>query len=202
MNISAGQRKPIDLRGLVFSCQAIASSSSWVKPLRSLPLGRYSLQQTVGVLVDATLPGAVRIGEVHLHPGGLGEALMGGPFPVLIVSHRQTFLGLDATGHLTKTVEGGFGTGVVHSGQHREQGRALHQSAHCGTVIGPLDQVAFPVSRDQPLFDLRWPMMNADHPWNLTPPILAQFTAHGPTATLRGQKFPLATSRNMSMSSA
>ena len=34
-------KKPSDLRGRVFGLQAIASKASWVKPLKSRPLGRY-----------------------------------------------------------------------------------------------------------------------------------------------------------------
>ncbi len=34
---------------------------------------------------------------------------------------------------------------------------------HGGAVIGPLDQVTFPVSRDLPFFDLGWSVMDADH---------------------------------------
>ena len=100
---------------------------------------------------------------------------MGGHFAALVVSQGQTFLGFDAVEHMTKTVESGFGPGVVHFGQRGEQGGALHQSAHRGTVIGSFDQVAFPVSRDQPFIDFRWPIMNTDHLRNLTTAILASY---------------------------
>ena len=36
-----GTLKPSNLRGRVFSLQAIASRSSWMQPLKSLPLGKY-----------------------------------------------------------------------------------------------------------------------------------------------------------------
>ena len=39
MNHSAGHLTPSAVRGRVFSVQALASNSSCVKPLKSLPLG-------------------------------------------------------------------------------------------------------------------------------------------------------------------
>src|SRR4030067_466022 len=57
-------------------------------------LGQILPQQAVGVLVDATLPGAVRIGEVDLYPGGFRQPLMRRHFPALIISQRQTLLRL------------------------------------------------------------------------------------------------------------
>src|SRR4030065_196795 len=53
-------------------------------------LGQVLPQQAVGVLVDATLPGAVRIGEVDFHPGGFRQPLMRRHFPARVVSQRQT----------------------------------------------------------------------------------------------------------------
>ncbi len=41
---------------------------------------------------------------------------MGGHFAALIVGQGETFLGFDAVEHMTKTVEGGFGPGVVRFG--------------------------------------------------------------------------------------
>ena len=37
----------------------------------------------------------------------------------------------------------------------------------------PLDEVAFPVPRHQSFFDLRRPIMDAHHVWNLPSPIFA-----------------------------
>src|SRR3990167_7096244 len=55
-------------------------------------LGQVLPQQAVGVLVDAALPGAVWISEVHLHPGGFRQPLMFRHFPALIVRQRPTLL--------------------------------------------------------------------------------------------------------------
>lgn len=43
-------------------------------------LGQVLPQQTVGVLIDAALPGTVRVGEVDLHPGGFSPVDVP-PFP-------------------------------------------------------------------------------------------------------------------------
>lgn len=57
--------------------------------------GQVLPQQAVGVLVDAVLPGTVRIGEVDLHPGGFSQPVMRRHFPALIVRQRQTLVHLD-----------------------------------------------------------------------------------------------------------
>ena len=95
MNNSAGHLKPSDLRGRVFSFQAIASSSSCEKPLKSLPLGRYCRSRPLVFSLMPALPGTVRIGEVDFHPGGFGQPVMRCHFPALIVRQRQTPLRLD-----------------------------------------------------------------------------------------------------------
>jgi hypothetical protein len=51
-------------------------------------LGQVLSQQSIGVVVDATLPSAVRIGKVHLHTGGLGQPLVLGHFSSLIIGLR------------------------------------------------------------------------------------------------------------------
>jgi len=90
-------------------------------------LGQVLPQQTVGVLVNAALPGTVRIGEVDLHTGGFHQPLMCRHFSPLIVSQRQPLLCLDTIEHMAEAAQRRFGTGVVHFGQHREQDSALHQ---------------------------------------------------------------------------
>ncbi len=85
MNSAAGHLKPSDWRGRVFSLQAIASSASCVKPLKSLSFGQVLPQQAGSVLVDAALPGAVRISEGHRHSGVVCQLLMRRHFPALIV---------------------------------------------------------------------------------------------------------------------
>lgn len=50
-------------------------SSAWLTPKRSLPLGRYSRNQAVGVFVAGPLPGTVRVGEVHADAQSAGKSL-------------------------------------------------------------------------------------------------------------------------------
>jgi|GEM_PF-3351508 len=50
------------------------------------PFGQVLSQQSVGIPIDAPLPRAVRIGEVHFHSSGVSEPLMIRHFPSLIVS--------------------------------------------------------------------------------------------------------------------
>src|SRR3989344_7176008 len=66
-------------------------------------LGQVLPQQTVGVLVDAALPGTVRIGEVDLDPSGFRQPLMRGHFPALIVCQRQALLRLDTIQHMAES---------------------------------------------------------------------------------------------------
>ena len=75
-------------------------------------LGQALPQQTVGVLVNAALPGTVRIGEVDLHPGGFGQPLMCRHFPALIVSQRKPLLCLDTIERMTEAAQRRFGTGI------------------------------------------------------------------------------------------
>src|SRR3990170_715128 len=107
-------------------------------------LGQVLPQQAIGVLVDAPLPGTVRIGKVYRHPGSFSQPLMRRHFPALIVSQRQTLLRLDTIEHVTESAQRRFGTGIVHPGQHRKQGAALHQRTDGRAVLRPLD--ALPVS--------------------------------------------------------
>ena len=110
-------------------------------------LGQILPQQAVGVLVDAALPGTVRIGEVDFHPGGFRQPVMRCHFPALIVRQRQTPLRLDPIQHMTESAQRRLSTGVVHPGQYREQGGALHQRPDSRAVLRPLDEITFPVPR-------------------------------------------------------
>ena len=47
----------------------MGSSSFLSEAAQVAALGPVLSQQAVGVLVDAALPGAMRVGEIHLHPG-------------------------------------------------------------------------------------------------------------------------------------
>ena len=136
-------------------------------------LGQILPQQAVGVLVEASLPRTMRIGEVDRHPGGVRQPVMGRHFPALLVRQRQTFLPLNPIEHRAEAAPRRFGTGIVHPGQHREQGGALYQRPDGRAVLRPLDESAFPVPRYQPFFHLRRSVMNADHVRHPSSPIVA-----------------------------
>lgn len=87
-------------------------------------LGKLLAQQSVRVLVNPSLPGAVRIGKVDLDAGGCRQLLMGRHFLALIVGHRKARLCLDPIQDMTESPQGRFSSGIFHPGQHGEQGRA------------------------------------------------------------------------------
>ena len=76
-------------------------------------LGQVLPQQTVGVLVDAALPGTVWIGEVNLYPGGFSQPLMCRHFTALIVRQRQALLCLDTIEDVAEAAQRRFGTGII-----------------------------------------------------------------------------------------
>ena len=129
MNHSAGHLKPSDLRGRVF-CPGNRSQLFLREAAQVAALGQVLPQQTVGVLVDAPLPGTVWIGKVDRDTDGLCQPLMRRHFSALIVRQRQTPVRLDPIEHMTKSAQCCFGAGIVHPGQHREQGGALHLEPH------------------------------------------------------------------------
>ncbi len=148
------------------------------KPTQVGPLGKVLPEQTIGVFVDPSLPGAVRVGKVNLHAGGRSQALVLSHLLALIVGQRKALLRLDAIEYMTESTECRLGTGILHPGQHSEQCRAFYQRANRRTVERPFDEVTLPVSRHQTFFNIRRSVMNADHVWNTPTPI---FTARSRT---------------------
>src|SRR5665811_311017 len=70
-------------------------------------------QQTVGVLVEPSLPGAMRISKVDLYPGGRSQSLMRRHFPTLIVGQRKSRLRFDPIQHMTESTQSRFSAGVI-----------------------------------------------------------------------------------------
>jgi len=52
------------------------------------PLGKILADQAIGILVGRPLPGAVRVGKIDVDLDALGENLVAGHLPALIVSQR------------------------------------------------------------------------------------------------------------------
>jgi len=128
--------------------------------------GQVLAQQAVGVLVDAALPRAVRVGEVDLYAGDFGQLLMLCHFPPLVVGYREAPLRVDALEDRAKATDRGLGAGVVHLRQGYEQRGSLDQRADRRGVAPALEQVAFPVAGNDPRVDLGGPLVDAGHVGN------------------------------------
>ena len=80
-------------------------------------LGKVLSQQSVRVLVNASLPGAVRIGKVDLDPSGRRQLLMRRHLLPLIVGQRKARLRFDPIQHVTEaTQKGGHSKGTLNFG--------------------------------------------------------------------------------------
>src|SRR5690554_4241622 len=62
----------------------------------------------------------------------------------------------------TEALNGRCGGGTIHLGQEHQATDTLHQSANGRAIEGALDQVAFPMPRQQSLFDFRRSQVDAD----------------------------------------
>lgn len=85
-------------------------------------LGQILPQQTIGIFIDATLPGTMRISKVNLHPGRLCQLLMGSHLTSLIVGHGKTGLCFNAVEYMAESTERGFGADIFHLRKNSEQG--------------------------------------------------------------------------------
>ena len=133
----------------------------------------------------SSLIASVGVSEEHLHAGVVGEALVAGHFPSLVpgqCAHRLVGQALDAAG---ERVTGLVGFPTQRQGDDDQvAGRALNQGrARAGPVLAD-DQVAFPVTRDFPIRNVR-ALINQPHPNNGGfAPACGGFLAHPPA---RGQ---------------
>ena len=147
--------------------------------------GQVAADEPVGVFVGSSLPGAVGVSEEHLHAGAWGEALVAGHFPALVpgqCAHRPVGQALDAAGERVTDLVG-FPT-QRQGDDDQVAGRALNQGrARAGPVLAD-DQVAFPVTRDFPIRNVR-ALVNQPHPNDRGfAPACWGFLAHPPA---RGQ---------------
>ena len=147
--------------------------------------GQVAADEPVGVFVGSSLPGAVGVSEEHLHAGVVGEALVAGHFPALVpgqCAHRLVGKALDAAGERVTDLVG-FPT-QRQGDDDQVAGGALNQGrARAGPVLAD-DQVAFPVTRDFPIRNVR-ALINQSHPNDGGfAPACGGFLAHPPA---RGQ---------------
>jgi len=115
--------------------------------------GQELADESVGVFIDAALPGRVRVGEVDLDPGVGGESLVLGHLLAAIIGDAESLLGFNSIQHAGKALDGGLGAGAVHLGQQGKQRGALDQGADGGAVVLALAGIALPVSGDEAFFD-------------------------------------------------
>ncbi len=136
-------------------------------------LGEILAEQAVSILVDAALPGAVRIGEIDRDARDLGKLLVLRHFAPLIVSHRQALLRINAIEDGAKGGHRCVSGGIFHLGQRHEERGPFDQSADGRRIAGALDQIALPVTWNDALIDLRRAQMDAGHIGDRAPAIVA-----------------------------
>ena len=147
--------------------------------------GQVAADEPVGVFVGSSLPGAVGVSEEHLHAGVVGQALVAGHFWALVpgqCAHRLVGQALDAAGERVTDL---VGFPPQRQGDDDQvAGRALNQGrVRAGPVLAD-NQVAFPVTRDFPIRNVRT-LINQPHPNNGGfAPACGGFLAHPPA---RGQ---------------
>ena len=142
------------------------------------------MQQTVGVLVAAALPQAVRVGEVHLHAGTQGQRIVITHLLALVVGERLAQRFGNALQGFTEALQRVGSAGAAHLGQYDEAAGALDQGTHGGTVSGALDEVALPMLRNHSVRDVRLAHVDALHVRDLTTPVSTPCTRLARAATL------------------
>ena len=134
-------------------------------------LGEILPEQAVGVLVDVALPRTVRVGEVDLDAGHLGEPFVLSHFTPPIVGQGQTPLRVDAAEHGSETSDCRSDSCMIHFSQCDEERASLNQRANGGRIARTLDQIALPMARHDAVFDFQRAHMAADHVRNGAAPI-------------------------------
>jgi hypothetical protein len=112
-------------------------------PLHEVPEG---LEQSIGVLVTAPLPGAVGITEVHAHVRGAVQIAVPRHLFATVVGQRLAHGLSDLVELEGEGRQGRFSGRIGHLGQQHRAGGSLDQNADGGLVPGTLDQVIFPVA--------------------------------------------------------
>src|SRR5690606_21227318 len=128
-------------------------------------------QQAIGVLVAASLPGTMGVGEVHRYARAQGQGGVVAHLLALIVGQGLAQRLGNAIERLTEAVQRIGGTGAAHLDQHHEAAGALDQGSDRRAVACTLDQVAFPVAGNQPVGDLWRTDVDALHVRDLAAPV-------------------------------
>ena len=134
-------------------------------------LGEVLSEQAIGVLVGATLPGALRFAKVHsdvgcqCKPPMIRKFLAAIPSQRLVQFVRQLLRLLDERGYDRLRLL------VGHRRQHHVTRMALDQGRDMA-VLRPRQQVAFPMTRHRPVFNRRRSLADRDNIRDLASPTL------------------------------
>ena len=134
-------------------------------------LGEIPPKQAVDALVDAVLPRTVRVGEVDLDAGHLGEPFVLSHLTPSIVRKGQAPLRVDVVEYGSESSDCRSGSCMIHFYQCDEERASLNQRANGGRIARALDQIALPMARHDAVFDFRRAHMAADHVRNGAAPI-------------------------------
>jgi hypothetical protein len=134
--------------------------------------GKHLPEQPVGVLAGPSLPGAVRVAEVHPHVGVAPKITIPGHLLALVVGQGLTHGLRDVVELEGNGGQRRFRGRIRHSCKQHQARRALHQHADGGLVARTLDEIAFPLARHDAIGYLRRPEMDAHHLRDLATPIL------------------------------
>ena len=151
---SAGVRNPSD-----FLARLLSSSATWVQaPLRIFRQVRSLVemlpQQTVGIPVRGALPGAMRVCEIHPDPDPFFQILMSRHLLALVVGQGLPESLWQRVWPPCEAFQNRFCHGVIDSCQDHETTVPVDQRTNGAAVIGPLDEISFPVARHLPTLGL------------------------------------------------
>src|SRR5205085_1119009 len=134
-------------------------------------LGQILADQAIGVLVAATLPGAIGIGEVDLDAGGPGELGVTRHLAAGTVAERLAQARRHVPGQTLEAVLSGERVAAFQASNHDWARGALDKRANGGAVMRTPHQVAFPMTWHQPLGDVLWPRGDAQFLGDATAPV-------------------------------
>jgi hypothetical protein len=81
----------------------------------------------------------VRVSEIDLDTGRLGENFVAVHLAALVVSHGLAHRGRLAIEHGWEAIDDGLGGGIVHFGEHHEAGNTFDERADRWAVAGAFD---------------------------------------------------------------
>ena len=99
--------------------------------------GQVLPQESIGVLVAATLPGAMRVGKENRDTGRIRQTLMLTHLLALVIGQRLAQGFRDAVEHTREAFQGRQGGRILDPHQHHQPTGPFHQGADRRTVEGP-----------------------------------------------------------------